>query len=336
MAPSRSATSITWSVGTNRNSASLSTNFLISQGQATRSTLTCSRVIHFIACFSFLVHFLYSKRTTARNDGSWLFHLAFLIHRDTATGQEDVEALSPGVIGSGMGTCLSGNLLLDRHALRVHHVYDTRRLIEDAEVRDSNVEAATLVIVPDRVGWACNRYPRLFSTRGQIECDHRVSIAGHKRPAAILIEIQPMRSRAPDGEPLHQHERICREHCYAGRFAYIDQKAISRPMVDSPARATWELHRSHHLACLRVDQPRLVLLDIGHQQVLPALVPGQPVGFLPARNRSQDSIRGGIDHQEFTRSAGSSEDQRVFLGTEHPAGLRAVRDCREVTQVLPI
>src|SRR6266851_3886989 len=52
MAPSRSATSITWSVGTNRNSASLSTNFLISQGQATRSTLTCSRVIHFIACFS--------------------------------------------------------------------------------------------------------------------------------------------------------------------------------------------------------------------------------------------------------------------------------------------
>src|SRR6266852_7863965 len=43
---------MTWSVGTNRNSASLSTNFLISQGQATRSTLTCSRVIHFLACFS--------------------------------------------------------------------------------------------------------------------------------------------------------------------------------------------------------------------------------------------------------------------------------------------
>src|SRR6266849_8514478 len=56
MAPSRSATSITWSVGTNRNSASLSTNFLISQGQATRSTLTCSRVIHFIVCFSFLLN----------------------------------------------------------------------------------------------------------------------------------------------------------------------------------------------------------------------------------------------------------------------------------------
>src|SRR6266849_1391878 len=53
MAPSRSATSSTWPVGTNRNSASLSTNFLISQGQATRSTLTCSLVIHFIALFSF-------------------------------------------------------------------------------------------------------------------------------------------------------------------------------------------------------------------------------------------------------------------------------------------
>lgn len=71
-----------------------------------------------------------------------------------------------------MGSCLGGNLLLDRHALRVDHVDDTRRLIEDAEVRDSNVEAAKLVIVPGRVGWACNRYPRLFSPRYQIERDH--------------------------------------------------------------------------------------------------------------------------------------------------------------------
>src|SRR5258708_31984475 len=39
---------MTWSVGTNRLSASLSTNFLISQWQAARSTLTCSRVIHFM------------------------------------------------------------------------------------------------------------------------------------------------------------------------------------------------------------------------------------------------------------------------------------------------
>src|SRR5437763_6501549 len=99
MAPSRVAIPMTWSVGTNRNSASLSTNFLISQGQATRSTLTCSRVIHFIACFSFLVHLLYYKRTTTSNDGSCLLHLAFLIHSYTATGQEDVEALSPCVIG---------------------------------------------------------------------------------------------------------------------------------------------------------------------------------------------------------------------------------------------
>ena len=86
-----------------------------------------------------------------------------------------------------MSTCLGGNLLFDRHTLRVDHVDHTRRLIEDAEVRDSNVEAAKQVIVPDRVGWACNRYPRLFSTRGEIERDQRVSIAGHKRPTAILI-----------------------------------------------------------------------------------------------------------------------------------------------------
>src|SRR5712691_7489227 len=48
MAPSRAAIAATWSVGTNKNSALGSTNFLISHGQATRSTFTRSRVIHFI------------------------------------------------------------------------------------------------------------------------------------------------------------------------------------------------------------------------------------------------------------------------------------------------
>src|SRR3984893_13809675 len=49
MAPSRCATAATSSAGTKRNSASLSTNRLISQGQAIRSTLAFFRVTHFIA-----------------------------------------------------------------------------------------------------------------------------------------------------------------------------------------------------------------------------------------------------------------------------------------------
>src|SRR3978361_2139886 len=48
MASRRLASAITFSPGTNTNSASLSTNFLISHGHATRSTLTFSRVIHFM------------------------------------------------------------------------------------------------------------------------------------------------------------------------------------------------------------------------------------------------------------------------------------------------
>src|SRR6516164_6128771 len=48
MASRRLASCITLSAGTKTNSASLSTNFLINHGQATRSTLTRSRVIHFI------------------------------------------------------------------------------------------------------------------------------------------------------------------------------------------------------------------------------------------------------------------------------------------------
>src|SRR5215469_14385605 len=44
---------MTLSVGTKKNSACLSTNFLISHGQATRSTFTLSRVIHFIIAVLF-------------------------------------------------------------------------------------------------------------------------------------------------------------------------------------------------------------------------------------------------------------------------------------------
>src|SRR5215471_15864056 len=49
MAPRRLASSITLSGATKTNSASLSTKCLSSHGHATRSTLTRSRVIHFIA-----------------------------------------------------------------------------------------------------------------------------------------------------------------------------------------------------------------------------------------------------------------------------------------------
>src|SRR6266851_4114696 len=51
IACSRLAISITLSAGTKRNSAFGSTNFLINQGQATLSTFTFSRVIHFITSF---------------------------------------------------------------------------------------------------------------------------------------------------------------------------------------------------------------------------------------------------------------------------------------------
>src|SRR5688572_14461006 len=47
IAPSRAATSPTFSLGTNRNSAFGSTNFAISHGHAMRSTFAFSRVTHF-------------------------------------------------------------------------------------------------------------------------------------------------------------------------------------------------------------------------------------------------------------------------------------------------
>jgi hypothetical protein len=49
VAPSRRATSCTWSAGTYRNSASGSTKRLINHGHAMRSTLGRSRVTHFMS-----------------------------------------------------------------------------------------------------------------------------------------------------------------------------------------------------------------------------------------------------------------------------------------------
>src|SRR5882724_2326021 len=49
MAPSRSATAMTWSAGTKRNVGSLSMNRAISHGQAMRSTRAFSRVTHFMS-----------------------------------------------------------------------------------------------------------------------------------------------------------------------------------------------------------------------------------------------------------------------------------------------
>src|SRR6267378_488768 len=51
VAPISTARDATWLAGTNRNSASGSTNFLMSHGHATLSTFTFSRVIHFITSF---------------------------------------------------------------------------------------------------------------------------------------------------------------------------------------------------------------------------------------------------------------------------------------------
>src|SRR5215470_15678391 len=112
MAPSRWATSITWSVGTKRNSASWSINFLISQGQATRSTLTCSRVIHFMEWFSFVLHQLLLKKTTS-DELCWLLHLTFLIDGDTTTRQKDVESLPLRIVGRGMSPHFGQDLFID-------------------------------------------------------------------------------------------------------------------------------------------------------------------------------------------------------------------------------
>src|ERR1700730_6226924 len=69
MALRRLASAITLSAGTKTNSASLSTNFLISHGQATRSTLTRSLVIHFMSCLlGFAMYFSHSISTGASED----------------------------------------------------------------------------------------------------------------------------------------------------------------------------------------------------------------------------------------------------------------------------
>src|SRR6185369_7002230 len=91
IAPSRSAISATLSAGTNRNSASRSTNFLISQGHATRSTFTLSRVIHFIASFLQLLIQSLEALDALRQK----FGVAHFRPRPAAQHGVDSEALRP-------------------------------------------------------------------------------------------------------------------------------------------------------------------------------------------------------------------------------------------------
>src|SRR5437588_12026953 len=65
MAPDLRATASTSPTGTNRNSASRSTNVRMSQGQATRSTFTLARVTHFIAASGALTETKVAERARA-------------------------------------------------------------------------------------------------------------------------------------------------------------------------------------------------------------------------------------------------------------------------------
>src|SRR5260370_25439493 len=137
---------MTWSVGTKRNAASLSTNFLISQGQATRSTLTCSRVIHFMSQVLLLLAGKRRSNTkeTHKVRSFRLWHLAFFIHRDTTTGPKDVEALPQCIVGRGMCPHFCRDLLIARHGLRVDHVDDPRVLDGTIAPRHARIVPAVL------------------------------------------------------------------------------------------------------------------------------------------------------------------------------------------------
>src|SRR5215472_13438757 len=115
-----------------------------------------------------------------------LWHLAFLIDGDATAGQKYIEALPQCIVGRGVRSHFCGDLFLDCHALCVDH-------LDDAEVGYGHIQATKLVIVPDGIWRACNRHPGEFSTAGEIERDDCASIASDKDPAALLIEVQPVR-----------------------------------------------------------------------------------------------------------------------------------------------
>src|SRR5205823_3964888 len=116
MAPRRFASSITLSEGTKTNSASLSTNFLISHGQATRSTLTYSRVIHFMRRLLLLWcnGLTSSLRPINEHCGamrSW---------------QKRIDFVPFPIEREGMRTCLSRHDFLPAHCGNIDDVYDAR------------------------------------------------------------------------------------------------------------------------------------------------------------------------------------------------------------------
>src|SRR5438094_149185 len=134
MAPSRSATAMTWLAGTKRNVGFLSMNRVISHGQAMRSTRAFSRVTHFISDLPLLLRLdavgLVERSLQALSE-----------FRRVVVGRGRRRAAQRRSTGrQGLAQCLRQ---LDRVAVAlVVHVHDVRRHLVEVIVNGGDLEPA--------------------------------------------------------------------------------------------------------------------------------------------------------------------------------------------------
>src|SRR6266851_1710606 len=145
-----------------------------------------------------------------------------------------------------------------------------------------------------------------------------------------------MRTSSRDWELPGEYKRLRREQRHAGWLTDIDEKMIPRCMIYRPAWPTGQGDCRDHSADLRVNEPCGVVLHISHQQVFTKWVKGQTIGPRSYGNSSYHRSAHGVDNQKLAHATRRCKDQCVFLGTEHPAGLRAAGNRREVAQALSI
>src|SRR5437879_614183 len=138
MASSRFATAMTWSAGTNRNSASRSMKRLISHGHAIRSTRAFSRVIHFMVV-------------------SWTLRgkiqLTHLIDRRTmACRQKGVDVVARRGEGRGVRAFFRQHRSDPLHCPGIEHV-------DHARIANRDVELVALAVEKNHIGLAAQLLP---------------------------------------------------------------------------------------------------------------------------------------------------------------------------------
>src|SRR5262249_54367711 len=294
MASRRFASSITLSEGTKMNSASLSTNFLTSHGQATRSTFTCSRVIHLMKRLLWNAGTLRVARRSGRVDKN----------RCAMRSRQEGVAFAPLAI-ERQRVCAG----FRRHHLRAAHRADIDD-VDNARVADGDVKVSGALIEKDHVRSAAEDNIAKDPPRRGVDRDQYSRIAGTQQSALRRVEVEAVRSLRRDLVFLRYFCGVARIDRDDPRWGSdIDEEHLAHCVVDRPTGAAGNLDLGDTFAASDVnDRYRARLRDRrvadvrGDQQAAQG-IEGQPVRLHAEGDLERGPLGTGCEYRDGVLAA---------------------------------